>query len=412
MQGKTRPFNVLRRALVGMGQAFEETFRNLPARIAATNLRNYCVGHKIRYCGTISNADAVTDYDITVRELLHALGTITYKDAWGNVLDNLAVDRLYACNLEDRFWNLKKLPLFAGGLVPHAVEGTPGTLSFLAEVIIPYSPNFFSGVRDEDGSFYDGAFPCSLLGEEASIRFGNVGGQVEDDPLVTVHDVTVTVDSVCAQSKELLVPVPLEIRDDTLAATTNPFIATGDSRKYFHKFVLSQAIGTHATPIVLAGVTGSMNEILIDADGHVVYQGPQETLIRDVENANDGHPSALHGAINGGAFVTLRESFFFGEMYSLIDPCFWSKATQAQACKRLEIRGIGPLEQATMVLMSERRYECPSSLFERWADREGLSAVERKDLRIGGVPVASTLLRRSEAIAVPQMVASRKERKE
>jgi hypothetical protein len=78
----------------------------------------------------------------------------------------------------------------------------------------------------------------------------------------------------------------------------------------------------------------------------------------------------------------------------------------------MELRGIGPAEQATVLIMSERRYECPSSLFERWADREGLSAAERKDVRIGGVAASATRLRRSEAVGVPVVVSSRKERKE
>jgi hypothetical protein len=406
MQGKVRPFNILRRLLAGMGGGFEETLRNLPARIAATNLRNYALGIKIRYCGTITNADMATAYTITRRELLHALGTISYKDAWGSVIDNLFVDRLAAANLEDRFWNLKKIPLFIGALI-----ALNSTIAFQDEVIIPYAPGFFSVAR-RDSSMMDGMFAASLLGEEASIRFAGVGGQVFADPLITVQDVTITVDVVCCQTKEIVAPIPLEIRDDILPITTNPFIATGDVRKYFHLFSLSQAIGTTTAPIVLPGALGSLLEILIDADGHTAYQGPQETLWRDIENSQDGHPAMLHGAQALAGFALINTALFYGEMWSLIDPCFWEKATQGQACKRLEVRGVGPLDARTVILMSERRYETPSSLLERFADREGLSDQERKDLRIGNVPAGSTKLRRSEAIAVPVTIASRKERKE
>lgn len=406
MQGKVRPFNLLRRALTGIGQGFEETLRNLPARIAASNLRNYALGIKVRYCGTIKNEDTSTDYTATVREILHALGTISYKDAWGNVYDNMDVDRIYAGNLEDRMWSWCKFPLLAEILVEHETHD-----HFLAEVILPYAPAYFSNVR-RDGSFTDGMMAASLLGEEASLRFGNVGQVIIADPAVTVYDVTVTVDVVCFQTKELVAPIPIEFRDAILPATTNPFIETGDVRKYNHLFILSQAIGTATAPVILAGAGGSLSEMLLDLDGHVVYQGPIETLVRDIENYGDGAPFAMHGLLGLPAPAAISQAMLFGEMYSLIDPRTWEKSTQGQACKRLELRGIGPAEQATVLVMSERRYECPSPLFERWSDREGLSAQERKDIRIGGVNAGATKLRRSEAVGVPQVVSSRKERKE
>jgi hypothetical protein len=406
MQGKVRPFNILRRVLTGVGQGFEETLRNLPARIAATNLRNYALGIKIRYCGSISNADLATDYTATVRQILHALGTISYKDAWGNVVDNMDVDRIYAGNLEDRFWSICKLPLLYETQILHEEEET-----FLAEIVIPYAPAYFSSVR-KDGSHFDGMMAASLLGEEASLRFGNVGGTISVDPAVVVHDVTITVDVVCCQTKELVVPMPIEFRDSILASTTNPFIETGDVRKYSHLFILSQAIGTTVTPVVLAGAAGSLSEMLLDLDGHVAYQGPIETLVRDIENYGEGAPFAMHGLLGVPGPASLSQALLFGEMYSLIDPCAAEKASQGQACKRLELRGIGPAESATTIVMSERRYECPSSLFERWADREGLSASERKDVRIGGEAAGATRLRRSEAVGVPVTVSSRKERKE
>jgi hypothetical protein len=406
MQGKVRPFNLLRRVLTGVGQGFEETLRNLPARIAASNLRNYALGIKVRYCGSISNGDSVTDYTATVREILHALGTISYKDAWGNVVDNLDVDRLYASNLEDRFWSWCKFPLLAEVLILHEDEET-----FLAEVIIPYAPAYFSNVR-RDGSFSDGMMACSLLGEEASLRFGNVGGAISVDPAVSLHDVTITVDVVCMQTKELVAPIPIEFRDNILPVTTNPYIETGDVRKYNHLFILSQAIGTATAPVVLAGAAGSLNEMLLDLDGHVAYQGPVETLVRDIENYGDGAPFAMHGLLGLPGPAAISQAMLFGEMYSLIDPRAWEKSSQGQACKRLELRGIGPAESSTVIVMSERRYECPSSLFERWADREGLSQAERRDIRIGGVAAGATKLRRSEAVGVPVVVSSRKERKE
>jgi hypothetical protein len=406
MQGKVRPFNLLRRALTGIGQGFEETLRNLPARIAASNLKNYALGIKVRYCGSISNTDTATDYTATVREILHALGTISYKDAWGNVYDNMPVDRIYAGNLEDRFWSYCKFPLLAEVTIEDQTEET-----FLAEVILPYAPAYFSNVR-RDGSFFDGMMACSLLGEEASLRFGNVGANISTDPAVQVHDVTITVDVVCCQTKECVPPSPVEFRDNTLASTTNPFIETGDLRKYSHLFVLSNTIGTVVSPVVLAGAAGSLNEMLLDLDGHVAYQGPIETLVRDIENYGDGAPFAMNGLLGLPAPAAIAQALLFGEMYSLIDPRTWEKATQGQACKRLELRGIGPAENATTIIMSERRYECPSTLYERWADREGLSAQERRDLRIGGSDAAAARLRRSEAIGVPMVVSSRKQRKE
>jgi hypothetical protein len=412
MQGKVRPFNLFSRAIAAVGQGFEETLRNLPARIAASNLRNYALGVKIRYCFNLANADATDPWIMPVRFLLHMLGTISYKDAWGNVIDNLDVDRLYASNIEDRIVNQGKAPLLL-----QVTLAAQTNVNCYAEVIIPYSASYFNYLR-RDGSHYDGMFPASCLGEEASIRFGNVGGTgiVNADPAVTMSAITIRCDVVCCQTKELVPPIPMEIRDAILPATTNPFIETGDSRKYEHMFILAQAIGTAAAPVVLQGALpfgGRNSEILLDCDGHVAYQGPIDTLTRDIENYGPGAAFAYDGAIafNAGN-AAVKQSLLYGEMYSIIDPCAAEKMSNQQACKRLELRGIGPLEQATTIVMSKRRYECPSSLFERWADREGLSAQERLDIRIGGVAASATKLRRSEAIGVTQVVSSRKERKE
>ena len=416
MQGKVRPFNLLRRALSGIGQGFEETLRNLPARISASNLRNYCVGLKIRYAGTLTNKGS--KYTITPREILHALGTISYKDSWGTVYDSMPVDRIYAGNLIDRFWNYCKFPglcsMDVGGSSLKAelaagAEASP-PVTFLAEVILPYAPAYFSNVR-RDGSMFDGVMPCSMLGEEAAVRFGGVGAAVTSD--VSVEDVTITVDAVVLQSKELIAPMPIEFRDAVLNQDTNPYIETGDARKYNHLFVMSTEIGTDTTPVMLAGEAGDLSELLVDLDGHVAYQGPAETLVRDNENIGDGSPWGKNGVYDGGlGSAVLGSSFLYGEIYAILDPRAWEKSTQGQAAKRLELRGVGPMEKATTLIMSERRYECPSALFERWADREGISAADRKDLRIGGMATGATKLRRSEAIGVPQVVASRKERKE
>jgi hypothetical protein len=154
----------------------------------------------------------------------------------------------------------------------------------------------------------------------------------------------------------------------------------------------------------------SLAEMTVDLDGHIQYQGPAMDLARGNENAGIGAPFQIRYLIDA---PTLGDALCGGRMWEIFGPEQRSAQTDGQATKRLDIRGLSQVESRdNSIVWSRRRYECPSALFERWADREGLSRDERRAIMIGGKPAKTSRLRRTEAISVPQSVSSRKDRTE
>jgi hypothetical protein len=400
MTGKVRIYNVFVQLIGAVAGVFESTFRNLPPRISATNLRNYAIGHKVVYKWVAKNSTG-NKYALAMRVLAHALGTVTYRDSWGVVFDAEWVDRIYASNLADRMWSFYKLPFGFPGEIPAAAEGVPGELSGDFEIVLAYAPAYFGPVPAHDSSMFDSAFPCSLLGEDATIRLANMGGTVDTGIELVVSQVRC--DTVCVQSRELPLPIPTEYRSEINLDNNNPFLSTGDARKLDQLFVMAEPI--------TQGVNGpgSTAEITVDLDGLIQFQGQCNVLARGNENAGIGAPfQTMYKALEG-----IGDALFAGQMWEIFGPQQREKQTQGQATKRLEIRGLGQVETGhNSIVFSRRRYETPSQLAERWADREGLSADERRKILSGGKPIGAQRFRRTEAIGVPRQVASRKDRAE
>lgn len=403
-QGKFQPIHVFTElctpdgSLAAVGK-LRQTLENLPARVAATELRNYVLGHLVEYRGIVKNT-ALVPISVSAREIHRSFGNVKYKDLYGVVVSSMEVDKLTAMNLRDGHVAGKMEAFIQAGRHIGAGE----VEEFRHFVLIPYSPAFASIAHRPHGRA-DRPMAASMLGKEANFEFTNCGANI--GPVEYQAPVEVTVVALCHQSKELIAPSPVEIREALLGLTNDPYIDEGEARKLEQVTILSDKIGTVGAPVILGGFTSDDN-LQVDVDGRIVLDGPAQRLVRAIDLSRPVECLTAAG-LGGGVY---NQDTYGGECYGLIDQDVIEKETGAEACTRLTIRGLRNVEGREDVdLLMRLRYNCPSRLFNRWADREGISAEDRKQILIGGAKAAAVGLTEGEAIGVERTVGTRKDRR-
>lgn len=400
MQGKLKVIPLFRRTVdswaAATGGNLRETLELLPARVASSNLRNQLLGLIIRYEGCYIEKTGPRTF--TSRQLWHMLGHASYKDCFGQMLPLMDVDLLTTMNLSEGIQSPYKNHVQLGHVT---VDETEYTMDHC--VILAYAPKAFSNAESK-GSKWDGAMSASMLGKEAELNFDSVGMQFDANLYFTAAP-TIDVSAVVLQTKELFPPNPCDLYEALVARTTDPFIQEGDARWLEHGLLVSDSIGTNAVPIILANWTSQAN-LQLNFDGNEIFNGRAAQISNSI---------ALQRAIEHGFDATngvYLQNWMQGEAVTILDSNSYEQATQGRKGKRLELRGQATVDTRYDIrLIQRRRFECPDGLLERFCEKEGIPAGQRKDIRIGGRPAKSQGLTRGEAIGVTKSVGSRKERR-
>lgn len=402
VQGKLQPIHVFSktvtpRAGVNTGD-LKDTLEFLPPRVAATELRNVVLALAITYRSDIKN-NTQAGVNFAAREVHRSFGRIRYTDASGVVVPDMYVDELTSYNFADGLYgSLLSKSIGALGIV---ALGAGAKTTVEHTVVIAYADAFGTAKNKPDGRT-DKGFAASLLGREAKLDFQGVGADLAAD-VEHVTSPEITVVAWCKQTKEVPIPTPMEYTRDQLDAGNDPFVQDGTPRKLECVHILSDTVGTVAVPVVLDAFA-STDRLSVDVDGREAIGAP----VRDMITANAmARPVEASFYPYGGAYL---QDYYAGEMYTIIDPTHRDRDTMGESCTRLTVRGMKSIESGDVNLMQRIRRQCSPELFQRFCDREGIPAADRRDVRIGGRPAASVGLTVGEAIGVERHVGSRKSR--
>ncbi len=402
MQGKLKPIPLWRGTVqnwvAATGGELHDTLELLKARVASSNIRNNVVALALRYTGTIAESGAGAP-SFTARQIHRSLGFVDYQDAWAQMVPHLQVDDIVASNFSEGVQSPLK------DHTQHGIATMVQAQSYSIDhtIFIAYAPRGLSN-KGNKKTKWNGVMAASLLGREAQIDLTGVGAGLaatcvwEAAPVVECY-------AIVLQSQECPKPCPTQLHKVSVPRTIDPFVMQGELWKIEDLLLLSQTVGTVAVPVILLDWT-SLATLDLEFDGVEVLKGRASSLVRAI--AAQRNIEGGFAPVNG---VYLQD-YYQGEAVTLIDSDGMEQLTGGRSGKELELRGQAAIESRHDVWMIQRkRVECPKGLYERWAEKEGLPAQTRKDLRIGGIPAKDAGLTRGEAVGVQELVGSRKNRR-
>lgn len=365
---------------------------------------------------------------ISPRQLLKALGSLSYVDYSGQVLSDIPLDALHAVFIGRGNDPSLKCPSDLTGFI-ELTQGDPG-VDFVAEVVFAYAPEAIANGRGEE--IFDGACPASLLGEQAKLVFSNCGsapitvaidGGTADVEFATdlgaPQEPTIDVNAIVLQTEEKIRPMPRRI-DLTRWTTQDPLTEAGDRRKIEQLILLAEATGefspTTEVPVVL-GVHTSTSTLAVKMDGDLLVDGPAADMLRVQSYVRRDALQATELAISTAAAKFARDpsvAQFVGEMAQLVEPQAATRATQRPACIEMKVQGLKSIETShpAMLIAEVTRLLTPREA-DSWAEKEGITPAQRADVRTvaDGQSIKTKNLTPSEAIGVATRVGSATEKR-